>query len=113
MTVLNKKAFKLPFIGTDKFGRLTRMGLGYDRGFFHIKNYNNVEKIIDFISDVLGEKISFLQTCILCGKDFPCSDCKYNNLCATKDLPLHCICPNCLRNAKLYDRYIERNLSVK
>lgn len=113
MKVLNKKSFKLPFIGKDKFVRLTRVGLGYDRGSFYIKNYNNVEKIVDIISDVLGEKISFLQTCILCGRDFPCSDCKYRNQCATKDLPLQCICANCVKSAKLYDRYVERNLSTK
>ena len=113
MKVLNKKSFKLPFVGKDKFVRLTRVGLGYDRGSFYIKNYNNVEKIVDIISDVLGEKISFLQTCILCGRDFLCSDCKYRNQCETKDLPLQCICENCVKSAKLYDRYVERNLSMK
>jgi len=113
MKVLDKKSFRLPFIGKDRYVQLLRLGLGYNKGHssFYIKNYNDVEKIIDTISDILdGEKISFLQTCILCGMDFPCSDCKYNKLCPTKDLPLQCICPNCLKNAKLYDRYVERNL---
>jgi len=116
MKVLNKKSFKLPFIERDRFVKLMGLGLGYNRGqrSYYIKNYNDVEKIIDTISDILdAPKISFLQTCILCGEDFSCSDCKYHNLCATKDLPLHCICQNCLKNAELYDRYIEREISTK
>lgn len=111
MKVLDEKSFKLPFMGKDKFIRLTRLGLGYDRGSFFVKNYNNIEKIIDIISDILGEKISFLQTCILCGRDFRCLDCKYRNLCTTKDLPLQCICENCRTNPQLYDAYVKRNLS--
>lgn len=109
MKILNKKSFKLPFIGKDKFIRLTRVGLGYDGGSFFVKNYNNIEKIIDIISDILGEKISFLQTCILCGRDFLCSDCKYHNRCTTKDLPLQCICQNCRATPGLYDRYVEKS----
>ena len=113
MKVLNKKSFKLPFVERGKFTKLMRLGLGYNRsqGTYHVENYNEVEKIIDIISDVLdGEKISFLQTCILCGKDFPCSDCKYNNLCETKDLPLQCICENCRATPQLHDGYVKRNL---
>ena len=115
MKVLNKKSFKLPFIEKDIFVKLIRLGLGYNRSqaSYYIKKYNDVEKILDTISDILdAEKISFLQTCILCEKDFLCSDCKYHNTCATKDLPLQCICQICLKNTKLYDCYIERNLST-
>ena len=108
MKYLNKKSFELPFMGKDKFIRLTRIGLGYTGHSFYIKNYNNVEKIVDTLSDILGEKISFLQSCILCEKEFLCSDCKYYNLCATKDLPLQCICGNCTKSVNLYDRYVER-----
>lgn len=108
MKYLNKKSFELPFMGKDKFIRLTRIGLGYTGRSFYIKNYNNVEKIVDTLSDILGEKISFLQSCILCEKEFLCSDCKYYNLCATKDLPLQCICGNCTKSVNLYDCYVER-----
>lgn len=113
MRVLNKRSFKLPFMGKDKFIKLTRMGLGYDKGSFYIKNYNNVEKIVDIVSEVLGEDVSFLQTCILCGKDFFCSDCRHHDLCATKNLPLQCICEDCIKSTELYDRYVEKNLSMK
>ena len=108
MKYLNKKAFKLPFMGKDKFIRLTRIGLGYTDRSFHIKDYNNVEKIVDTLSDILDENISFLQSCVLCEKEFLCSDCKNYNSCATRDLPLQCICRDCTQGGNSYDRYVEK-----
>lgn len=103
MKLLNKKSFTLPFIGRDRYVRLLRLGLGYNKveRSFYVKDYNSVEKIIDAISDIMGdEKASFLQTCILCGEDISCLDCKYKNSCETKDLPFQCICPICLQENK-------------
>jgi len=113
MRFLNRMSFKLPFIERDKFVKLIRFGVGYDRTrrSYYIKNYNDAEKIIDVISDILDEKISFLQKCILCRENFSCSDCKYCDSCGTKGLPLQCICQNCLGKTKLYDHYIQRDLS--
>ena len=108
MKCLNKKSFELPFMGKDKFVRLTRIGLGYTGRSFYIKNYNNVEKIVDTLSDILDEKISFLQSCLLCEKEFLCSDCKNYNLCTTKDLPLQCICRDCIQSENSYDRYVKK-----
>lgn len=112
MRFFNKKSFRLPFVGKDEFIRLTRMGLGYDRGSFYIKNYDNAEKIIDMLSEILDEQISFIQTCILCEKDFVCSECKYRNQCTTEGLPFQCICEICMKNEKLYDKYIENQTDV-
>jgi len=73
MKVLNKKSFKLPFVERGIFAKLIRLDLDFDKrqGAYYVENYNEVEKIIDIISDVLGgEKISFLQTCLLCGRGF-------------------------------------------
>ena len=103
MVVLNKKAFKLPRVEKDKFILLLRLGLDYNReqGTFSISNYNNIEKLVDVISGVLNvEKVTFLQSCIVCDSDFPCENCKYYELCTTKDLPFHCVCPQCLRGEK-------------
>jgi hypothetical protein len=108
MVVLNKKSFKLPRVGKEKFVLLLRLGLDYNQGSFCIKNYNSIEKLVDTISSILNvEKITFLQTCSICGKDFPCSDCKYYESCATKDLPFHCVCPQCLKEGRLYEEYVE------
>ncbi len=112
MVFLNKKSFKLPFIDKERFILLLRLGLDYNRGqgSYYIKNYNNIEKLVDTISSILdAEKIMFLQSCILCGKDFPCSECKYYDLCATKDLPFHCVCPQCLKDGRLYEKYVDNS----
>jgi hypothetical protein len=110
MVLLNKRSLKLPFIEKERYILLLRLGLDYNRGqsSYYIKNYNNIEKLIDTISGILNANaIMFLQTCSLCGKDFPCTDCKYCDLCATKDLPFHCICPQCLKDRRLYEKYVE------
>lgn len=86
------------------------MGLEYnrDQGFYSIKNYNNIEKLIETVSSILGTEVVFLQNCIRCGKDFGCSGCNYGDLCTTKDLPLSCVCPQCLRDRKHFEEYLEK-----
>ncbi len=110
VAVLNKKGFKLPRVEKDKFILLLRLGLQYNReqGVFSIGNYNNIEKIIDTIASILNTDVVFLQSCIRCGRDFPCSECKYEELCTTKSLPFNCVCPQCLRNRKSYEEYLEK-----
>ena len=110
VVVLNPKGFKLPRVEKDKFILLLRLGAEYNReqGLFSIKSYNNIEKLIDTISEILGSEVIFAQTCIRCGKNFPCSDCKYSELCTTKDMPFSCVCPQCLRDRKHFEEYLEK-----
>jgi hypothetical protein len=105
MVVLNKKAFRLPRVEKEKFILLLRLGLEYDRaqGTFCVRSYNNIEKLTDTIANILNVyEVTFAQTCVLCGRDFPCSDCKYIGLCATKNLPFQCVCPQCLREERTF-----------
>ena len=110
VALLSKKAFKLPRVEKEKFILLIRLGLDYNReqGVFSIKSYNNIEKLTGAIASILNSEVVFLQSCTRCGKDFPCSDCKYNELCTTKDLPLSCVCPQCLRERKQFEEYLEK-----
>jgi hypothetical protein len=110
VVVLNPKGFKLPRVEKEKFIILIRLGVDYNRelGVFSIKNFNNIEKVIDTVSKILGSEVIFSQTCIRCGKDFPCSNCKYGELCTTKDLPFSCVCPKCLRDRKQFEQYLEK-----
>ena len=110
MAVLNKKAFKLPRVEKEKFILLLHLGLDYNReqGVFSIKSCNNIEKIMDAIAGILNTEVVFLQSCTRCGKDFPCSECKYNDLCTTKELPFSCVCPQCLRDRKQFEEYLEK-----
>ena len=100
--VLNSKGFKLPRLEKEKFVNLIRLGLEYNReqSLFSIKDYNNVEKMLDAISDILGDEVIFLQNCMRCAKAFPCKECNYIQLCTTKNLPFSCVCPQCLRDRK-------------
>jgi hypothetical protein len=108
--VLNSKAFKLPRLEKEKFISLMHLGLDYnrDQGIFSIKSFNNIEKIIEAVGSILGSEVVFLQSCTRCGKDFPCGDCKYYELCTTKNLPFGCVCPNCLRDRKQFEQYLEK-----
>jgi hypothetical protein len=110
MVVLNKKAFKLPRVEKEKFVLLMHLGCDYnrDQGVFSIKSYNNIEKLMETISGILDNEVIFLQSCIRCGKDFACGDCKYDELCTTKNLPFGCVCPQCLRDRKYFEQYLEK-----
>ena len=107
---LNPKSFKLPRVEREKFVELMHLGLDYNReiGTFSIKNCNNIEKAIEAVEGILGTEVVFLQTCTRCGKDFACSECKYNELCDTKDLPFSCVCPKCLTDRKQFELYLEK-----
>jgi hypothetical protein len=107
MVVLSKRAFKLPFIEREKFSLLLRLGLVYDRvkGTYCVVNYNNIEKLTDTLASILNvDEVAFTQTCVACGKDFPCSECKYQDSCATKNLPFQCVCPQCLKDGRATEK---------
>jgi hypothetical protein len=105
MVVLNKKGFKLPYMEREEFIQLMRLGLDRSQSSFYIKNYNNIDRLIDTISHILkGEEVTFLQTCLACGKDFACTDCKYQASCTTRNLPFQCICPTCLKEGRTADQ---------
>jgi hypothetical protein len=105
MKSFDKKGFKLPYLGSEKFKQLTKMGLGYKDGGFFFRNLNNVEGIKHSLCDIFNEKIVFNQTCTICGVEFLCERCKYYIDCITKDLPLSCFCENCINKENLYELY--------
>ena len=102
VVILNKKEFILPRVEREKFIRLMKLGLEYnrDKGTFSIKSFENINEAVDTISDILSDKAIFLQNCLICKKDFPCSDCKYGDFCETKNLPFECVCSQCLIGKK-------------
>ena len=110
VTALNPKAIKLPRVEREKFILLIGLGLDYNSelGVYSIKNYNNIEKLIETIGVILNTEATFLQTCTRCGKQFSCGDCKYSELCTRKDLPFSCVCAQCLRDRKQFEQYLEK-----
>ena len=101
MVLLNQNSFTLPRLEKSQFINLLRLGLEYDKTEkkYKIRNYNNIRRLIDTLSSILNEDISFFQTCIICNINFPCSECNYIKICTTKDLPFECVCPSCLEKA--------------
>lgn len=108
--ILNKDGFKLPYLGRTKFIELMKMGLEFERerNIFYIRDLNRAEEIKDSISEILNQEIAFLQTCLICGKEFLCLECKYYETCSSRDLPFHCVCKNCSIQSDLYDRYVKK-----
>ena len=106
MVVLNKKSFILPRVEKEKFIRLLRLGLEYNRDTctYGINNYDRIEELIDTISNILNEKVTFLQNCNICKKTFSCSECKYNGDCSTKNLPFECVCTKCLMSSSVQQK---------
>ena len=103
MVVLNKNAFRLPRVDPEMFKLIIRLGLSYDResGTFRVANSNNIEKLVETLKEILHESgIGFTQSCVACGRDFPCQECRYYELCETRDKPSGCICGNCLEEGK-------------
>ncbi len=109
MRILNKDGFKLPYLGRNKFIELMKTGLEFERGrnIFYIKDLNRAEEIKDALSEILNQKIAFPQTCLICGKEYLCLECKYYETCSSRDLPFHCVCKNCSIKSNLYDRYVK------
>ena len=103
MVVLDKKGFRLPRLEKEAFVKLMRLGLEYDRGsgMFRVANCNNIETLLDTLKEILNNcDIYFMQTCLLCGKSFPCQECRYYELCETRNIPFNCLCGKCLEEGK-------------
>jgi len=117
MVVLDKKAFKLPYVDSQTYRELMRLGLRYDREQkmynAEMLSLNEIGSVLDLLSRVLHDKVSFeqaasqpaknaptTQTCIGCGKKFACEECRYYELCETKGVSSGCVCGKCLEEGK-------------
>jgi hypothetical protein len=116
MKVLDKKGFKLPYVDSQTYRELLRLGLQYDR---QLRMYSaeeldtaGAEAVLALLSRILHEEVCFeeksagtqvnliLQTCGVCCKRFQCTECRYFELCETKNTPSSCVCGKCLEEGK-------------
>ena len=116
MKTLDKKGFKLPYVDTQTYRELLRLGLQYDRAqrMYSAEELDsaNVDSVLELLSRILREKVCFegtsvgtqprlpSQTCIICSRDFQCNECRYYELCETKSTRSSCICGKCLEEGK-------------
>jgi hypothetical protein len=116
MKVLSKKVFKLPYVDGQTYRELMRLGLGYDKS---LRSYSaeqldegQVGAVLSLLSKILHEQVCFdlsvkdvqggrvSQTCLICGKSFACDDCRYFELCKTKNIASICVCRKCLEEGE-------------
>jgi len=97
-------------MGKDKFIELMRLGIGYDRQakVFFISDADRIDQVKAALAQIIGEEVTFAQSCFLCGKSFSCPECRFYGECKTQDIPLYCICDSCLKKPELYKRYVEK-----
>jgi hypothetical protein len=117
MKTLDMKCFKLPYVDSQTYRELMRLGLRYDRTqkTYSVEELNSasMDSVLELLSKILHDKACFeqttqatskpataAQTCLVCGKAFPCKECRYYELCETRDLSLNCICGKCLEEGK-------------
>jgi hypothetical protein len=116
MVVLSKKKFKLPFVDSHTYRELMRLGLQYNRQdrSYSAEDLNsaNTDSVLELLSRILKDRVSFeqpeapakirpvKQTCITCDKSFQCNECRYFELCETKDSASSCVCGRCLEEGK-------------
>ncbi len=117
MKVLDKKGFKLPYVDMQTYRELMRNGLRYDR---QLRSYSAEEldetrtnDVLSLLSKILREQVCFeepkksvssnvvSQSCLICSKHFQCNECRYFELCETKNVPSSCICGKCFEEGKL------------
>ena len=99
------------------YRELLRLGLQYDRAQ---KTYSaedldpaSMDSVLELLSKILHDKACFEQTTEAAGNtagqprpawfaanNYPCQECRYYELCETRDLPLSCICGKCLEEGK-------------
>ncbi len=116
MQALDKKSFKLPYVDSATYRELMRLSLRYSK---QLRSYSaedldeaRSKTVLALLSKILHEPVCFEQskesvrdsrvdqTCLICGKRFLCSECRYFESCETKDIPSKCICGKCLKEGK-------------
>ncbi len=101
-------------MGKEKFIELMKIGLKYDKQTktFLIEKMDNIEQLKNVLSNLFKDEITFAQTCFLCDKVFPCSECEYQNICRSKDIPSYCICKKCLEKPNFSMLYLEKTRKI-
>ena len=107
MLIISRNGFKLPFLGKDKFIKLVRNGLGYDktRKLFFIEDFNNIDQIRSILSEILPDDVLFKQECIICHRKFECKECEFKGKCETENVPMLCVCNECYHNPDFVEKF--------
>jgi replication factor C large subunit len=127
--LLDPTAFKLPYMGKDKFIQLMRAGITYDKnsGSFAVRRLDNLEAAEERLTGILSRPIKFarqdqapvagqhkaIQECYVDGKPAPCDKCEFIQACPTHEITSlkYCLCEETAADPKGYEKYITKSLS--
>jgi DNA polymerase III delta prime subunit len=125
--VLDPMAFKLSYMGKDKFIQLMRAGISYDRsnGTFAVRRLDNLDSIEERLSDILEKPIKFrrpqqaerevqgkvVKECYVDGQNIPCDKCEFVEDCPTHTIASlkFCLCDQTLSDPRGYEKYVAKN----
>jgi hypothetical protein len=128
--LLDPTAFKLPYMGKDKFIQLMRAGITYDRnsGKFAVRHLDNLDTVEERLTGILSRPVKFarpgqapvsgqnkmIQECYVDGKPVPCDKCEFIQVCPTHDMISlrFCLCDETLADPKAYEKYMMKSSSV-
>ena len=128
--LLDPTAFKLPYMGKDKFIQLMRAGITYDRnsGKFAVRRLDNLDTVEEQLTGILSRPVKFarqgqapverqdkaVQECYVDGRPVPCEECEFIQACPTHNFTSlkFCLCDETLADPKAYEKYVAKNASL-
>jgi len=128
--LLDPTAFKLPYMGKDKFIQLMRAGITYDRnsGKFAVRRLDNLDTVEEHLTGILSRPVKFarqsqapverqgkaVQECYVDGRLVPCEECEFIQACSTHNFTSlkFCLCDETMADPKAYGKYVAKNASI-
>ncbi|MEM1985906.1 MAG: hypothetical protein QXG36_01480 [Nitrososphaeria archaeon] len=107
MEIVEGKWFRLPRLGVDDFKTLMSLGVKYDKSKGMMINYETNKKLlVEFLENVLNDKIILYKECGICGKNIDCRSCEYSLSCDYYKVSEKCVCDECMTIDESYAFYI-------
>jgi DNA polymerase III delta prime subunit len=125
--ILDPTAFKLPYMGKDKFIQLMRAGITYDRNSrkFAVRRLDNLDAVEERLTGILSRPVKFarqgqaasaaedkaIQECYVDGRQVPCEKCEFITACPTHNIASlkFCLCDETMADPKAYEKYVAKN----
>lgn len=107
MEIVEGKWFRLPRLNVNDFKTLMSLGVKYDKVKGMMINYETNKKLlIEFLENVLNDKIILYKECGICRKIVDCRGCEYSLECDYYKASEKCVCKECLAKDESYAFYI-------
>jgi len=99
--------FTLPRLSREDFSLLMRQGVKYDREMgFRIEPETDLESAVRTIRSAVGEEVSLVLRCFVCGRD-ACDGCPYLETCDRTKVSSMCLCGEHSPETDAYPLYVK------